>query len=174
MTTVALSLGTNVGDRLANLQKGLKGIESHLRIIAVSKVYETAPMYIETQADFYNAAALVETEIGPLDLLKLVKGLENELGRTASSRFGPREIDIDLISYGSARYSFFMKSEEQLTLPHPRVGERRFVLQPLADMDPNLNLPGLGSVQDLLKSTDSQAKSVRKVSDALLPLLSGR
>ena len=174
MTTVALSLGTNVGDRLANLEKGLHGLESRLRVTAVSKVYETAPMYIETQADFYNAAAIAETDIGPLDLLRLVKGLEKELGRTASARFGPREIDIDLISYGSVQYRFKFKSEEVLTLPHPRVLERRFVLEPLAEISPLLVLPGMGSVQDLLQSTDGQSKSVRVVSDALLPLLSGR
>jgi 2-amino-4-hydroxy-6-hydroxymethyldihydropteridine diphosphokinase len=165
---VLLGLGSNVGDRPANLRHAAERISKELELLIASPVYETAPMYVTEQDPFLNAALLVRSELPPLRLLKLLKGIEDEVGRVAGQRFGPREIDIDLISYGSLRYKF----GDHLEVPHPRVVERRFVLQPLADIAPDATLPGLGVVTELLQRTNHQGDSVRKVSDAVLPLQS--
>jgi 2-amino-4-hydroxy-6-hydroxymethyldihydropteridine diphosphokinase len=129
-------------------------------------------MYVEDQPAFLNAALIAETDLGPLPLLQLLKQIEQQIGRKDAPRFGPREIDLDLISYGAAQYKFRESKIEKLVLPHPRAIERRFVLQPLYEIDPDLNLPGLGTVLELLLSTELQAQTVKKLSDALLPILS--
>ncbi|HEY3782173.1 MAG TPA: 2-amino-4-hydroxy-6-hydroxymethyldihydropteridine diphosphokinase [Fimbriimonadaceae bacterium] len=172
MAKVAISLGSNLGDRLNNLRTAIAELEKHLTIQKVSHPYETAPMYVEDQPAFINAALLAETKTGPLPLLHLLKQIERQIGRQDAPRFGPREIDLDLISYGAAQYKFREAHIEKLVLPHPRAIERRFVLQPLYEIDPNFNLPGLGTIAQLLPSTELQAQTVKKLSDALLPILS--
>jgi len=146
-------------------------IECEATIVKVSNLYETAPMYVEDQPSFLNAALLVETSLGPMSLLALLKCIERSLGRTESPRYGPREIDLDLLTYGVARYTYRTGGVEVLVLPHPRIPERRFVLQPLCDLDPRLNLPGLGQAESLLHSTEVQSQSVLVTSNALLPVL---
>jgi 2-amino-4-hydroxy-6-hydroxymethyldihydropteridine diphosphokinase len=172
MAKVAISLGSNLGDRLANLQRAISELGKHLTIHKISHPYETAPMYVEDQPAFLNAALTAEADLGPLPLLYLLKRVEKEIGRSDAPRFGPREIDLDLISYGSAQYKFRQGGIERLVLPHPRAIERRFVLQPLYEIDPELNLPGLGAIALLLPSTEQQSQTVKKLSDALLPILS--
>jgi len=171
VASVAISLGSNVGDRLKNLQNAVAALRRLLTGLQVSSIYETQPMYVESQPPFYNAAAIGETDLGPLALIKQLKQAEAQLGRQTGYRYGPREIDLDLIAFGAAKYTFEKDNEVLLQVPHPRVAERRFVLQPLAELNPELVLAGMGCVKELLDSTADQASSVRKLSDALLPLL---
>lgn len=139
-------------------------------VIAASAVYETAPMYVMDQAPFLNAALLARTTLAPLPLLRHLKEIESAVGRRPGRHYGPREIDLDLVGYGALAYRFADKEGVRLQVPHPRTPERRFVLQPLADVAPNFYLPGLGSVESLLKQTEEQAPSVLRIENALLPV----
>lgn len=141
-----------------------------MTVEAASRVYDTAPMYVTDQPPFLNAALRARTDLGPLPLLRRVKEIEAELGRQARTRFGPREIDIDLIAYGRLAYRFVDKGREVLRLPHPRVAERRFVLAPLADVAPKGVLPGFGPIETLLSETNDQSESVLVDEDAVLSL----
>lgn len=173
MPEVLLALGSNVGDRLANLRDALEALGTNLDLLAVSAIYETAPMYVVEQQPFLNAALRAQTGCYPLELLRLLKQTETEVGRQTGQRFGPREIDIDLIAYGSLKYSL-KGGDRDLELPHPRVAERRFVLQPLFDVDPDGRLPGLGTIRELLARTEDQAQDVHRIEHALLPVLGNR
>ncbi len=129
-------------------------------------------MYVADQPPFLNAALCGISHDGPLLLLRKLKDLEQELGRTPRERNGPREIDIDLLAYGSLKYRF--AGGLRLTVPHPRVVERRFVLQPLADLAFDFHLPGLGTVRELLIQTNDQAADVVRLDHALLPVHGAR
>lgn len=170
MTPVAIALGSNIGDRLANLQASVDRLSRWIEVCGVSHIYETAPMYVEDQPAFCNAALLGRTSLYPLALLRKLKETELEVGRRPAERFGPREIDIDLVYYGCAAYRFGQDEHVVLTVPHPRTPERRFVLQPLFDLDPELRLPGLPSLQEMLAATQNQAEDVRIVNDAALSI----
>ncbi len=126
-----LGLGSNVGDRLANL----RAAADRLPVVARSSVYETEPQgEVLDQPDFLNAVVAIETSLSPEGLLRLVKEVEAELGRDFSQvRHGPRVVDIDLLLLGDIEMS-----TERLTLPHPEVTTRRFVLEPLLEIDPSL------------------------------------
>ncbi len=131
-------------------------------------------MYVEDQPPYLNAAAAGVTAMAPLELFRALKDTECGLGRAPAERFGPREIDLDLIAYGSARYVFLSHGKEILSVPHPKVAERRFVLQPLFDIAPNSTLPGLGAVAELLAAAEAQRSDVRLLEDAFLSLPGGR
>lgn len=119
-----------------------------VRLIARSPLYRTAPLGPQDQPEFVNAAAAVLTQLAPLDLLHTLKRIELEQGRAQPVlRWGPRRIDLDLIAYADER----MQSA-RLTLPHPGVSQRNFVLYPLRDVAPELLIPGLGRVSDLARS----------------------
>jgi 2-amino-4-hydroxy-6-hydroxymethyldihydropteridine diphosphokinase len=169
VSQVLLALGSNVGDRLAHLTEAVELLNSRIDVKQTSRVYETAPMYVTDQRAFLNAALSGETKLGPLHLLRVLKGIEAEMGRRNRRRFGPREIDIDLIAYGSMRYRYVEAGQTILETPHPRVAERRFVLAPLADVAPEFILPGIGRVRELLERTEEQSDCVRKV-DGVLPV----
>jgi 7,8-dihydro-6-hydroxymethylpterin-pyrophosphokinase len=109
-----------------------------------------------------------------MELLRSLKEAEAEVGRELGRRYGPREIDVDLIAYGNLRYRFSEGEATILEVPHHLVAERRFVLQPLFDIASDWELPGLGQVRSLLVRTNSQAESVQKVADAFLPVFSDR
>ncbi len=173
MPEVLLALGSNVGDRPGNLCAATQALGRRLELLSVSSIYETAPMYVTDQQPFLNAALRAKTGCYPLELLRLLKDTEGEVGRQAGQRFGPREIDIDLITYGCLMYRF-KGGERELQVPHPRVPERRFVLQPLFDVSPDASLPGIGSIRDLLARTSEQAQDVQRIEDALLPILGNR
>lgn len=121
-------------------------------------------MYVEDQPAFLNAVGLLETEEGPIALLKRLKATELEVGRLPRERYGPREIDLDLLAYGSLQLKSTLVGRSRLHVPHPRLAERRFVLQPLFDLDSQFVLPGLGEVGDLLSQTAHQADQVRQYS----------
>lgn len=170
MVTVYIGLGSNVGDRLGHLQAAVDLLSKRLAIEAASRVYESAPMYVTDQPAFFNAALKACTKLSPMRLLGVLKETEKQVGRQARERFGPREVDLDLVAYGGIRYAYRKEGQIVLQLPHPRTPERRFVLQPLHDLDPAASLPGLGRVSDLLANTADQAGDVVPVEHAVLSL----
>jgi 2-amino-4-hydroxy-6-hydroxymethyldihydropteridine diphosphokinase len=134
-----LGLGSNEGDRLANLRAARDALGAHgVEVLAASSVYETAPQgEITDQPDFLNACLRVRTALGPEGLLATAKEVERELGRTSGGvRHGPRPIDVDVLLLGELEFR-----SERLALPHPEVTSRRFVLEPLLELDPELALP---------------------------------
>ncbi|HMA37806.1 MAG TPA: 2-amino-4-hydroxy-6-hydroxymethyldihydropteridine diphosphokinase [Chloroflexia bacterium] len=133
MALVYLSLGSNLGDRTAHLRQGLAALPAATggRLLRVSRLYETAPWGISDQPAFLNLALALETALAPAALLAAVKRLEAQVGRTAGPRWGPRLLDIDILLYDALTID-----EPDLTIPHPCMLERRFVLQPLADIWP--------------------------------------
>ncbi len=148
MTRAYVALGSNVGDRERMLWSAIHmlAFNPEVDVVAVSSFRETAPVGYLDQPDFLNAAVAIETELGSRALLDLLLSIELELGRTREGpRFGPRTIDLDLVLYGDE-----VVDEPGLTVPHPRLHERRFVLEPLAELDPGLTVPEKGSVQALL------------------------
>lgn len=128
-TPILLALGSNLGERALHLQAAIRGLSRFLNVVAVSPIYETAPMYETDQGAFLNMALTAETNLGPDALLAAVKTLEDRLGRTETYRNGPRIIDIDIVFFGDA-----VVDTRQLQVPHPRLGERSFVLRPAADI----------------------------------------
>jgi len=148
MIPVLLGLGANMGDRAATLRAAVSGLGRFLNVIRVSPVYETAPMYVMDQGRFLNMVVVVETALTPERLLEAVKDLERRLGRTPSRRYGPRQIDIDIIFYGDQRVD-----EPDLVIPHPRLPERAFVLAPAADIVPDWLHPESGrTVSEMLEA----------------------
>ena len=144
MARVHIGLGSNLGDREAALRSALDLLGDD--VVAVSSFRETDPVGYLDQPRFVNAAAALETELEPRAMLDRLLEVERELGRTRDGpRFGPRTIDLDLLLYGDR-----VIDEPGLVVPHPRLAERRFVLEPLAELDPDLVVPGLGRVSDLL------------------------
>jgi 2-amino-4-hydroxy-6-hydroxymethyldihydropteridine diphosphokinase len=127
-------------------------------------------MYVEDQPTFLNAAVKGETSLSPRALLACLKRIEAEIGRLAGARYGPREVDLDLVAFGSLAYRYEEGHQVRLEVPHPRIAERRFVLQPLNDIAADYVLPGFGVVRDLLGQTEAQAASVTRSEHALLPI----
>jgi len=158
-----LSVGANLGDRLGTLQRCVQVIAGLLDtdVLAISPVYETAPVGGPPQPDYLNAVLLIQTGLPSRDLLDAVHGIEAGFGRVRAERFGPRTLDIDIISYAGQ-----VSDDPELTLPHPRAHERAFVLAPWHDIDPAAELPGHGPVDRLLAGLDQAG--VRKVPAAVL------
>jgi 2-amino-4-hydroxy-6-hydroxymethyldihydropteridine diphosphokinase len=153
MTIVYVGLGANLGDREAMLRSALEQLrtEPGIRVKAVSAFRDTAPIGLVDQPRFLNAAAAVETELGARELLGRLLGIERRLGRTREGpRFGPRTIDLDLLLYGDERID-----EPGLHVPHPRLHERLFALEPLVDLNPGLVVPGRGALADLVAGLQS-------------------
>jgi 2-amino-4-hydroxy-6-hydroxymethyldihydropteridine diphosphokinase len=136
---IGLGLGANLGDAPASLRRAIDLLrEAGLVFDAVSSLYSTKPWGVTDQPDFVNACALARTLLDPLPLLDLIKATELAMGRRETRRWGPRVIDIDLLFYDDLRWR-----DERLTLPHPGVLERAFVLLPLAEIGPDLVLDGI-------------------------------
>jgi 2-amino-4-hydroxy-6-hydroxymethyldihydropteridine diphosphokinase len=158
-----LSVGANLGDRLGTLQGCVQAI-ARLRdtdVVAVSPVYETAPVGGPPQPDYLNAVLLIQTGLPPRDLLAAIYGIEADFGRVRAERFGPRTLDVDIIDYAGQ-----VSDDPALTLPHPRAHERAFVLAPWHDLDPDAALPGHGPIAGLLAGLDRAG--VRPVPSAVL------
>ena len=159
-----LGLGSNVGDRRANLQAAVTTLPAHgVAVVAASAVYETEPVgEVLDQPDFYNACVRVRTALEPEALLDACKAVERELGRLAGGvRHGPRPIDVDLLLLGAATHR-----SERLSLPHEQVTSRRFVLVPLLELAPDLVVPGAGPAAEALAALGEDA-SVRRAGPPL-------
>lgn len=153
-----IALGANLGDPVATVTaailvlRGLPGTE----FIAASSLYRTAPVGLKHQPDFINAVVELVAVVPAPTLLESLFGIEARFGRQRSVRNAPRTLDLDLLLYGDE-----ISSDPQLTLPHPRLHERAFVLAPLAEIAPRLTIPGRGSVADLLlRCADQQIEKI--------------
>jgi 2-amino-4-hydroxy-6-hydroxymethyldihydropteridine diphosphokinase len=147
---IYLALGTNLGRRLSNLRSALSALPPLVTLLERSPVYETPPWGVTSQPAFLNMVILGETALPPQELLGYLKDLETRLGRKPSFRYGPRKIDLDILFYGDT-----ILNTLGLTLPHPRLHERAFVLVPLADLAPEMLHPVLGkTIRQLLAGVD--------------------
>lgn len=148
MTRAYVGLGANLGPREATLARAVEllGAVDGVDVLAVSQLRETDPVGVVEQPRFLNGAALLETSLAPRELLDALLRVERELGRVRDgTRWGPRAIDLDLLLYGDE-----VVDEPGLRVPHPRLHEREFALEPVAELDPELEIPGRGRVSDLL------------------------
>jgi 2-amino-4-hydroxy-6-hydroxymethyldihydropteridine diphosphokinase len=148
VTAAYVAIGSNLGDREATIARALELLDDppELRLVRVASVRETDPVGVVDQPLFLNTAARLETTLGPRELLDRLLAVERDLGRVRTAeRWGPRTLDLDLLLYGEA-----VLDEPGLTVPHPRLHERRFVLEPLSELAPNLVVPGRGQVKALL------------------------
>jgi 2-amino-4-hydroxy-6-hydroxymethyldihydropteridine diphosphokinase len=149
MARAFVGLGSNLGDPEELIRSALQllAAEEGIELLAVSSLRETDPVGYQDQPRFLNGAAEIATELSPQELLERLLAIERRLGRVRGEgpRLGPRTIDLDLLLYGDETVQ-----EPGLTLPHPRLHERRFALEPLAELDPALEVPGRGPVQALL------------------------
>lgn len=132
MPTVFVGLGSNMGDRLANLAHARDTLQEKMRLVHASSIYETEPWGYLEQPAFLNQVTQMETELSPLSLLNFLKKTETSLGRKVSFRYGPRLIDLDILFYGQE-----IIQTKRLQIPHPRIQERAFVLVPLAEIAPD-------------------------------------
>ena len=164
MEKIYVGLGANVGDREAHLRSAVVavGARPELRVVGASKVYESAPVGYADQPDFLNAAVELETEVSPRDLLQTLLELERSLGRVRGQRWGPRIIDLDLLLYGHR-----IVQEQGLTVPHPHLHLRAFVLLPLCDLNPEgvhpLTRQSFRSLAEAVKP-ESEIRSVKGLS----------
>ena len=136
MTRAVLAVGSNLGDRMGHLQGAIDALAEQVDIVAISAVYETAPVGGPDQDDFLNAVLVAETSLAPFELLALCQGVEAEHHRVREVRWGPRTLDVDIIAMEGE-----VLEEADLTLPHPRAHERAFVCVPWLDVDPGAALP---------------------------------
>jgi 2-amino-4-hydroxy-6-hydroxymethyldihydropteridine diphosphokinase len=149
VTVAYLGLGANLGDRLAGLQRAVDLLSAKgVRVVASSRVWETEPVGGPDQPDYLNAVVRVETELEPMQLLAACQRVERALGRVREVRWGPRTIDIDVLLFGDVTIE-----DPTLTLPHPRMLERAFVLLPLLELDPDPVLPDGRHVLDTAVDT---------------------
>ena len=164
MTRGYLGLGSNVGDRLKHLKDAVASLPRHgVQILRSSSVYETEPVgLVPDQRDFFNACLRIETALGAEELLDACKAVEEELGRTGEGmRHGPREIDVDVLLLDETEHR-----SQRLVLPHPSIIERRFVLAPLLELDPELALPDGRSLKAALDGLEP-GQAVRVVDPPL-------
>lgn len=133
-TRIVVAFGSNEGDPAQKILAAFSRLCEEFEVLAESSVYETAPMYYTDQNRFLNGVWIFETFRGPRGVLRVLQNVEQELGRKRQIVNGPRPIDLDLIFYGCAAYSFTDQRTVKIAVPHPRIWERRFVLQPLADL----------------------------------------
>ena len=158
MTNVFLGIGGNLGDRRATMRSAVELIRDVIDFVRVSSLYQTAAWGVTDQPSFLNAVARGQTELPPLDLLDAMQSIENQLGRVRTQHWGPRAIDIDILLYGSD-----VIDEPRLTVPHPYMSQRGFVLRPLADLAAGLTLPDGSLVGELLTTINQD--DLRQIED---------
>ena len=152
-TTAYLGLGSNLGDRLGNLQAAVDGLHEAdgVRVVASSRVWETAPVG-PPQPDYLNAVVRIDTDLSPADLLAACRRVEESLGRVRRERWGARTIDVDVLLFDARTVD-----EPDLVVPHPRLTERAFVVLPLLELDPDPILPDGRRVRNVRLDTDGAA-----------------
>ena len=150
MTCILLGLGSNIGNRLDYLYNGVSSLRSHITLVTMSRIYESAPMYVIDQPFYLNMVVVGDTDRSPEDVLEICKVIEAQLGRHTPIRYGPRCLDIDLLAYGQE-----VRRGDSLSIPHRRMVERLFVLLPLQDVMPQWHHPITGySVADMIAVLD--------------------
>ncbi|CAM5429208.1 2-amino-4-hydroxy-6-hydroxymethyldihydropteridine diphosphokinase [Streptomyces griseomycini] len=163
-----VSLGANLGNRLETLQGAVDALEDTpgVRVKAVSPVYETEPWGVEpgSQPSYFNAVVVLRTTLPPSSLLERAHAVEEAFRRVRDERWGPRTLDVDIVSYADVR-----SDDPHLTLPHPRAHERAFVLAPWHDVDPGAELPGRGPVGELLDAVTREGVTLREDLELRLP-----
>lgn len=165
MTVAHIGLGSNLGDRAAMLAAAVDALAVRADVLAVSSVYETAPWGRLDQPPFLNCCVAIETPLVADALLARLKEVEAELGRTRGERWGPRAIDLDLLLYSGS-----VIRTPGLVVPHPRLLERAFVLVPLAEIAPDVPIPGAGlSVREALAAVPRSPDDVRVIAPPIVP-----
>lgn len=154
---VYLSLGSNVGDRASNLNTAIDRLRAHGEVVAISSFYETEPVEFTAQPWFLNCAIALDTDNAPKQLLAGILDIEHQLGRQRTQNKGPRIIDIDILLFGNS-----IVEEPGLTIPHPAMHERRFVLEPLAEIAPDVRHPVLAQTIKELRDALPPGQAVRK------------
>ena len=144
-----VALGSNIGEPRENLDLAIALLREATEVVAVSSYYQTKPVGYLDQPDLLNAVSLVESDLPAMDLLKMLHGIEKAMGRERLIQWGPRTIDLDLIQYGG-----LLSSAEELKLPHPRAHERKFVLEPWLEIEPDAILLTHGKISELLNLLD--------------------
>lgn len=140
-----IALGSNIGNPKENLDLALALLREATDVVKVSSYYVTKPVGYEDQPDFVNAVCIIETELPAMELLNMLHGIEKAMGRERTIKWGPRTLDLDIIQYGT-----LLSKAEELTLPHPRAHERKFVLEPWAEIEPDAILLTHGKITELL------------------------
>jgi 2-amino-4-hydroxy-6-hydroxymethyldihydropteridine diphosphokinase len=153
MTRAYVALGANLGDASDTLRAAIEALRDlpNSQLISASSLYRTAPVGLHHQPDFINAVVSIETQLAPHRLLHELFAIEARFGRRRTIRNAPRTLDLDLLLHGDT-----VSSDPQLTLPHPRMHLRAFVLAPLAEVAPNISLPGFADINTLLRACDGQ------------------
>jgi 2-amino-4-hydroxy-6-hydroxymethyldihydropteridine diphosphokinase len=155
-----LSLGSNIGDRATHLHDAIERLESLGHVIAVSSFYETEPVEFTEQAWFLNCAVALETTKMPRQLMSALLGIEHKMGRQRVTKKGPRIIDIDILLFGGA-----VMNTANLTIPHPAMQDRRFALEPLAEIAPEVRHPVLNKTIHELRDALPKGQAVKKYQD---------
>lgn len=163
---VCIGIGSNMGDSVAFCRYAVEKLQTseHCRITGLSRLYRTAPMDYENQDWFVNGVIRLETDLSPDALLDLLQGIEQQAGRDRDGvRFGPRTLDMDILLY-----SDHVIETDRLTVPHPRMHKRRFVLEPLCDINPSMKHPTLGAtIRQLLETRDIMDQAVERMAEGL-------
>ena len=164
-TTAYIGLGSNLGDKKANCRKAIALLAKSVRVVRVSSLYCTEPIGYTDQDEFVNAVVEIETGLSPDELLRQCRSIEDELGRVRTVRWGPRTIDVDILLYGT-----LMIETPELTIPHPLLHSRRFVLVPLCEIAPQAFHPKLRkTASDLLLDLQDRQRVLRCDENGTLP-----
>ena len=161
MVDVYIGLGSNVGDKEENIRKAVDLIKERCKALKVSSLYETEPVGYEDQDWFLNCVLKGETDLDPQELLGFLQSIEKKLGRVRTIKDGPRSIDLDILFYGDR-----VVKKENLTIPHPRLHERGFVLIPLLEIEPNLTHPTLRRTVKELSEVLGEKKAVSRINES--------